>query len=887
MTPEEWQCVRPILESALELDPVGRPSFLDRACPTPGIRSEVESLIASHDQAATHALKVDSLAEFDCSEEILFRLSPGKRIGPYEVIEEIAVGGMGAVYRAVRADGQYQQQVALKIVRSELGAEPTVVRFRNERQILASLDHPNIAKILDGASTVDGLPYFVMELIDGQPITDYCHRHRLSIEDRLKLFRSVCSAVHYAHQRLVVHRDIKPANILITSNGVAKLLDFGIAKILDPSLLVENISVTAPGFWIMTPEYASPEQLRGEPITTATDVYALGLVLYELLTGRHAYRFPSHLPHEIARVILNAEPEKPSAALKWKDRIQDANANRAVRLPEIVSSVGGRSSERLRYRINGDLDNIVLKAIRKDPRQRYSSADQLSDDIRRHLEHLPILARKSSLSYRCRKYILRHKFGVVAAAVLFASLMAGMGLTLREARVARANQLRAERRFNEVRALANSLLFEVHDGIRYLPGSTSVRELLVRNALRYLDSLSQEAGGDRSLQRELAAAYDRVGDLEYSTDYANQGDTAGALASYRKALAIRESLAALNPKDSTLQLELAGEYFRLADTLEATGNFPRALELFGKIPPLARRILDTKHSFRVHDCEAGGYYYMGRVLLEMGDSAAALEYHRKALAIRESPQVADSREARLLTTHLAGDYAGIAEAMASLGKLDEAVQMQSKTIQILEELLTSDPNSAPLHHFLGNSYGLLGTIWEKRGNPSKALQYRRQGHMLFARLAESDPQNALARKNFAFSDENLGRSLIAVGKTREGLHHLREGLATFEAMVNNAASDRYVSSGLAESYFQLGNAYSVLATNTAISSEQAHRNWREARSWFQKSADVLTAKSTHGTLDYEEREKRKRLLLEIDRCSARLIPSGRHNRNLTKANVKY
>jgi len=214
MTPEVWQRVRPILESALELDPVGRSSFLDGACANPNLRREVESLIASHDQAGTNALGLGSPLEFNTSEEIHFRLSPGKRIGAYEVVEEMAVGGMGAVYRAIRADGQYQQQVALKIVRSELGAESTAIRFRNERQILASLDHPNIAKILDGATTPDGLPYFVMELIDGQPITDYCHRHRLTIDDRLKVFRTVCSAVHYAHQRLVVHRDIKPSNIL-------------------------------------------------------------------------------------------------------------------------------------------------------------------------------------------------------------------------------------------------------------------------------------------------------------------------------------------------------------------------------------------------------------------------------------------------------------------------------------------------------------------------------------------------------------------------------------------------------------------------------------------------------------------------------------------------
>lgn len=870
MTPEVWQRIRPILESALELDPVGRSSFLDGACANPNLRREVESLIASHDQAGTNALGIGSSLEFNASEEVHFRLPPGKRIGVYEVVEEIAVGGMGAVYRAIRADGQYQQQVALKIVRSELGAESTAIRFRNERQILASLDHPNIAKILDGGTTPDGLPYFVMELIDGKPITDYCDRHKLTVDDRLKIFRTVCSAVHYAHQRLVVHRDIKPSNILITSNGVPKLLDFGIAKILDPTLLLENATATAPGLWIMTPEYASPEQLRGEPITTSTDVYSLGLVLYELLAGQRAHRFPSHLPHEVARVILETDPGKPSAAIPRKNQVARQVVNEAVPAPELICGHRAESPEKLQHRIAGDLDNVVLKAIRKDPRERYNSADQLSEDIRKHLEHMPILARKSTVAYRCRKYFFRHKIGVCTAALVFLSLLTGMGLTLREARVARANELRAERRFGEVRALANSLLFEIHDGIRNLPGSTSVRQLLVTKALRYLDSLSQEAGGDLSLQHELAAAYDRVGDLQYSTDYANQGDTVGALGSYRKALAIRESLARLNPRDSTIQLELADEYFRLADTTEATGNFPAALDLFRKIPLITQRVRGKTPGSDILDREAGSYYYMGRVLGEMGDSAGALENHRKALAIRTSGKAADPEELIRLRTHLAGDYAGIAEAMMSAGQLDGGIRMQEEAIQILEALSKSDPNSAPLRHFLGNCYGLLGTMWEKQGDAAKALQYRRRGHKVFEQLTASDPQNTLARKNFAFSDESLGRSLIAVGKTREGLQHLREGLAVFDTMNANASNDRYVSSGLAESYFQLGMAYSRLATRAGAISDQGRKDWYEARSWFQKSSDLLAAKKAQGTLDNGEHKKEETVFREIARCNAKL-----------------
>lgn len=420
MTPAEWQKVRPILESALELDSSNRSAFLDQTCGEPSLRQEIESLIAAHEQAGTNALNAAAMPSFAGDDEAHFRLPPGKRVGPYEIVQEIAVGGMGAVYRAIRADGEYKQQVAVKIVRSELGAEFTATRFRNERQILASLDHANIAKILDGSTTADGLPYFVMEFIDGLPITEYCDQHTLSINERLKIFRTVCSAVHYAHQHLVIHRDLKPSNILVTADGLPKLLDFGIAKILDPGLLPEIMTMTAGGLWIMTPEYASPEQLRGEPITTGTDVYSLGLVLYELLTGHRAYRFASRMPHDVARAVLETDPEKPSAAIRRTGVAEEEKPDKAPLTPELVSSLRGGSPEKLQKRLTGDLDNIALKAIRKEPRERYSSADQLSEDIRRHLEALPVLARKSTVAYRCRKYILRHKVGVTARRSRFA-----------------------------------------------------------------------------------------------------------------------------------------------------------------------------------------------------------------------------------------------------------------------------------------------------------------------------------------------------------------------------------------------------------------------------------------------------------------------------------
>jgi serine/threonine protein kinase/tetratricopeptide (TPR) repeat protein len=874
MTPEQWQRIRPILESALDLDPASRASFLDGACSDSLLRREVESLIASHEQAGTEVLNPVSAPNLNLDEETRFRLPSGKRIGAYEILEEIAVGGMGAVYRAVRADGQYKQQVALKIVRSELGAESTATRFRNERQILASLDHPNIAKILDGGTTADGLPYFVMEFIDGLPITEYCDKNRLTIDERLKIFRTVCSAVHYAHQHLVIHRDIKPGNILITSDSVPKLLDFGIAKILDPSLLAENAAATLAGLWVMTPEYASPEQLRGEAITTATDVYSLGLVLYELLAGHRAYRLAGHLPHEVARAVLETDPEKPSTAIRRKDEIGEQGKEKAPLTPELICGLRSDSPEKLQGRLAGDLDNIVLKAIHKEPRERYNSVDQLSEDIRRHMENLPITARKSTVAYRCRKYVLRHKVGVAAAALIFLSLLTGIVLTLREARIARVNQLRAEKRFNDVRALANSLIFDIHDGISQLPGSTPVRELLVKKALLYLDSLSQESSGDSALQRELAGAYDRVGGLQWSSDFANQGDSAGALQSRRKALAIRESLAAAKPNDSKIQVELTDEYIGLADAIESTGDFSGALDVLHKIPPLLEKATAQTSDPRLLDRQAGSYYYIGRLLNETGDPAGALESYRRAAAIQESAKPTDPREVTLLRTHVAGDYAGMAESMMLTNHFSEAIKVQEKAVQILDELSRSNPNSASLRQFLGNSYDLLGTIWEKQGEHSKALESRRRAHEIFKEMMTSDTKNALARTNFAFSGESLGESLVATGDVPEALQHIREALAVFQSTAASGSKDRYVSSGLADCYFALGLAYSALAVNSRGSVASPAKRWQEARAWYQKSLDIWTEKHTRGSLDGSERETAQRVSQGIAKCDAALAKLG-------------
>jgi non-specific serine/threonine protein kinase/serine/threonine-protein kinase len=395
-------------------------------------------------------------------------------------------------------------------------------RFRHERQILAGLEHPNIGRLLDGGTTDEGLPYLVMEYVDGQPIDEYCRSRQLTLEQRLALFGQVCAAVAYAHQHLVVHRDIKPSNILVTADGTPKLLDFGIAKLLEGEDEALTVGFDGAG-QVLTPQYASPAQLSGGRITTVSDVYGLGVLLYELLAGARPYDLTGKSYAEMKQIVTGTDLPSPSVM--------------AAR----------RGDEGLARRLRGDLDAIVLTATRRDQGERYASVALVADDVRRYLEGLPVLARGDSWTYRTARFVRRRKLGVAAAVAIVVSLVGGVIATSWQARVARAERARAERRFADVRRLSTSFLFEFHDAIATLPGSTPARLLVVSKALEYLDSLAADAAGVRDLQQELAEAYDRVGDVQGNPGAANLGDIDGAIKSYQKAEAIRRALTADAP----------------------------------------------------------------------------------------------------------------------------------------------------------------------------------------------------------------------------------------------------------------------------------------------------------------------------------------------------
>jgi eukaryotic-like serine/threonine-protein kinase len=397
--------IEAIFDEAIERSPAERGPWLDARCGTDHrLRTEVDALIAAHERA--EGLLERNIAR--AAERAVPDATRGRRIGAYRVIREIGRGGMGVVYLAERSDGQYQQRVAVKLLRASPDAEELRRRFVAERQILASLKHRGIAQLLDGGVTDGQLPFLVMEYVDGVPITTYCDQRRLGVDTRLRLFREVCSAVHYAHQNLIIHRDIKPGNILVSPDGGVKLLDFGIAKLLNPALGPVDQPLTRTELRAMTPEYASPEQVRGDVLTTASDVYALGVVLYELLCGRRPYTLLSGSPQELIDVVCSRQPERPSAAVSRAAPAGPTPVPDAV-TPDSVARARGVSAERLRYLLSGDLDEIVMMALRKEATDRYGSPDLLWEDLQRYLDGLPVHAQRGSRAYRARKFLGRHR----------------------------------------------------------------------------------------------------------------------------------------------------------------------------------------------------------------------------------------------------------------------------------------------------------------------------------------------------------------------------------------------------------------------------------------------------------------------------------------------
>ncbi len=842
MTPEVWQTVRSILERALEIEPEKRGDYLSEACGDDAtLRSEVEALIAADENAAGEEFLARPAVEAaGLDSEASETSALGQRIGAYQVVEQVGHGGMGVVYRAVRADDTFRKEVAIKLARSGLGDHLATRRFKAERQILANLDHPHIARLLDGGSS-EGRPYVVMEYVRGVPIDDYCDARKLPVRERLELFRAVCGAVAYAHQRLVIHRDIKPANILVTEEGQPKLLDFGIAKILDPREQAGDATVTLVR--MMTPEYASPEQVRGNPISTATDVYSLGVVLYGLLTGRRPYRITSRSPHEIAQAVLEAEPDKPSTAI---GREEAASA-------ESVSRARGASPERLRRRLRGDLDNIVLKALRKEPERRYHSVEQFSEDIRRYLVGLPVIARPDTFAYRAGKFVRRHKAAVLAASLVVVALVGGIAATMREAYIARLERSRAEQRFSDVRELANSLLFEVHDAIENLPGSTPARKILVDRGLQYLDKLAKESGGDLSLQRELAAAYEKVGDVQGGYRMANLGDTAGFIASYRKALAIRKAVLEAEPFNVEVQRELIRTHGRLSDALTASGDPAGSLDQLRQLLPIAERLAaaDPKNLADRRNLALAHLDY-GWKSSASGGWQAGLEECRKAVSMLEavaSAEPGDKRTRRVLALA----YGRLGELLSRyLHKHTDALALHEKALGLEQSLLAEDAHNTDLRRIAAWDGLRIGEELAAQGDTAGAQRRYELALVEMRELSRADPANALFHFDVASALARNGALHLDSGKFQPALSELQASLAEIAASSKPGAVNSDTLELTAMNQFRIAEAYRQMASTGKGPRSERIEYWRQAEAWYQRSLPDLTEASKRGVLEGDE-----------------------------------
>ena len=733
MTREQWLRIKTITAAALEQPEAKRGGFVADACAgEKPLEQEVRSLLSSAVTASPlfEAPVFAAASAVSVIEEARRAVAPriGGRFGPYRIVKEIGRGGMGRVFLAERADEEYRQVVALKIAHDARSAEG-LRSFRDERQILANLQHPNIARLLDGGTTEDGVPYLVMENVQGVPIDEYCTEYALSIRQRLELFSTICAAVDVAHRNLVVHRDLKPSNILV-SDGAPKLLDFGIAKLLEPSgspAAAGTQSITGPA--MLTPEYASPEQLKREPITTATDVYALGVLLFRLLTNASPYRVRTYAAHELAAAICDQEPLRPSAIA----------ATRA-----------------LRRQLAGDLDTIVLKAMRKDPAERYSSAGALADDIKRYLTGLPLAARDDGWLYRLAKFIARHRVGVAAAALVIVSLVGGLAAAVWQAREAEQQRQLAQRHFDDVRRLASSLIFEVQDSIENVPGALATRELLVKRALEYFDGLAAEEKDNVGLQRELAQAYDKLGNVLGRSYAANIGNTAAALASYQKALAIREQLASSGAVPSAAQLDLWSSYLNV-----------------------------------------------GGILRETADTGGALKLHQNARAVLDDLLRKTPDDLKLVRS-AAQTASTLSLSYVQSGRLDDATEAARRALSLDERLLGANPTDLAIQNEVATARGRLGQILLKLGDVASARAQFEPAFEAASKLVAAQPDNVAFRRRLSNTHSHFAQLFVRLGDLTAAWPHQQTALSLRQAIVDGSPSDRQASIDLMVSELETG-----------------------------------------------------------------------------------
>lgn len=726
-----WQAIDALLDRLFNVSPAARESILEEvevedpelARAARRLSAAAEAVDLSPGGALATGLLEGFAADAPAPDSIV-----GKRIGPWRLVKELGHGGMGRVYLAERADGQFEQQVALKLLFAGPQSDDLLRRFDQERRILARLDHPHIARLLDGGKTEDGRPWFAMELVDGMRIDQYCDQHQLGVEERLRLFTTVAEAVQAAHQSLIIHRDLKPANILVTPDGEVKLLDFGIAKPLDTEEQTADATRTLQR--MLTPSYATPEQIRGESLTTTSDVYQLGLLLYELLTGRRAHRLDETTPQAIERAVCETPPTRPSLAV-----LEPATADADGEDAEALAAARDTIPTRLARRLRGDLDTILLTALRKEPVRRYASAEQMAADVRRHLEGLPVEARMDSVAYRAEKFVRRHARGLAVVAVT-ASLAIGLA-TFYTVRLA-AERDRARWEAQKAARVSEILtsLFEGADPYAVRAREPTVRELLDAGATRVGEELGDQPELQATLLTTLGGIYARLG-------------------AYEPAERILEQ--AIGLWDSRVPEDLVS----VTDALIALAGVHSERRRFESAERLLERALEIRAATygAEHTAVSDVMSALGNTYKQAGRLDEAEELHRRALAIRR---------------HRFGDRsAEVAETLHNLGilqqlrgRFDDALSMHREEVRIFRELHGPDhPDVANAYNSIGATIGNSGDLAGSEPYFARALRIRER------HFGDAHPHTAMTLHNLGFINAELGRYDVAerlLKRAREG-----------------------------------------------------------------------------------------------------------------------
>ncbi|MBX3289481.1 MAG: protein kinase [Acidobacteria bacterium] len=755
MDPAKWKLIKNDLAAALELSGAERFRYVEGL--DDSIRPDVERLLEADSSAADFIEepaifgRAEITHETDCTPD---------QIDGYRLLKTLGSGGMGTVYLAERSDRGFNRQVALKIIKRGMDTNSILKRFLMERQILADLEHPNIARMLDGGSTEDGLPYFVMEYVDGLELRRFCNENGYGLSQRLELFKKICGAVSEAHRNLVVHRDLKPTNILVTKDGEPKLLDFGIAKLLLPDWNADTNEATLTQFRVMTPEYASPEQLAGKATSTSTDVYSLGVILYELLTGERPFKTQGKAPQELIDSILSKEPQRPSVAAFTRNaqagdetRVDTARrTDEQAGLP--VPSAALVDSELLQ----GDLDNVVLKALHSETERRYRSVEEFAEDIRRYQAGLPVTATADSRTYRFAKFFKRHRAGVLAVAAATVFLIGATGITGWQYSVAQKERAKAERRFNDVRRLANTILFDHYDRIKELPGATEARAKLVSDALQYLDSLVLDEENDLELLREVADAYKRLAEVQnQNMAGGNLGDAEASKENYLKAHTIRERIVLLSKGDPTDKAALARS--------------------FGTISYLYE---DDREKMR--------------------------EYSRRSLDIyRELLEVFPDR------AKIRADYSTALWDWANVVRLDEgnraAISVFEESVAVREELMSEDPDNKGHVANASLTYKNLGTLLSLEQDHQGSLKYYRRSFEMDERLLSAEPDNTRLRLALTFSRKGLGDAYLNLGEAEKAIEEYEKAIAIQQRIIDMDPANNFAANALVRSLGHIAVAY--------------------------------------------------------------------------------